>query len=125
MMKPKTIAKAAKALSGMYTDSMDITEYTDDDTDPNVSVVKDTGIPCKISFKDLDSPDTHELDRDPIHVIPKIICGLDVPVAKGDSITAHRKGIKGNAIATYTGQAGLPAMFLTHQEFQILQEGQS
>jgi hypothetical protein len=129
-MAPLNLAGIAPVLRLLWTDSMDITGYTetqndDGSTNPNAPIAKAEGIKCKLSFSRLDDPENREIDREPLLLIPKVICGTDAPVTKGDLITVRRYDSAGNITATYEGIAGLPAMYGSHQEFEIAEKGQA
>jgi len=117
-------------LRQLWSDTMDIegcygSENPDGSTEPANMTPKASGIQCKLSLKNLDSPYNRDFDRTVTKVIPRISCGVEAPVAKGDFITVFRRNHVGTVLQVYKGSAGLPAVFQSHQEFEIMQEGQA
>jgi hypothetical protein len=78
---------------------------------------------CSISFMQKDTSDPTDSDAsNPIRMQVKIICGPSINVCKGDKIVAN-KIESGVIIATYSGIAGLPAVYPTHQEILLIKTG--
>lgn len=114
----------------LWTDSMDITGYSDSEnadgsTEPANLTPKASERPCKLSYKRPDNPDNKDFAREPIKLTLRVSCDVTEPVAKGDFVRVSRKNCQGTVLQVYEGAAGLPAMFQSHQEFEIVREGQA
>jgi len=118
-------------LKKLYEDSLTINRYTKvtNPIDGTTGIELDdipviTGVPCRISFGDTDNPEKGKEESNPIYMEIKIFCGSDVDIRVGDKLTVKRMGNDGTTIlATYTGTANLPHIYISHKEFAITEVG--
>lgn len=109
-------------ITSMFKDRMTVYRYTSEEavngsTTIDLSVTptyKD--IPCRISFLSEESPKHLDVDQTPVFTMPKIFFSTSYRLLAGDHVIVNRINDDGDIIATYEGEAGLPAMFVTHQE---------
>ena len=106
----------SEALQIMDTDKMDISRKTPiknpDGTTGETSNIEPfyKDVPCHISFKTADNPDSGTIDIEPIITGVQINCSLDVDLQKDDYITAYKLDANGNILETYTGIIGFPTV---------------
>jgi hypothetical protein len=113
-----------KILESQFKDRMDVFRYEnsknlDGTTAINVSLVPVLkAVPCKMSFRETKREDASDIqiDENPITYQPKVFCAHDVGLKAGDFITIQIIDETGKVVATYTGNLGMPSIFLTHQE---------
>lgn len=120
--------KFSRLMRAAYTDRMDIYRYSDQtNLDGSIeTVLGDTpvysDVICRLSFSTSargESPADVQVDNNPITTTPKIFCEKDTDVQAGDVIKVSRRDDNGVELAMYGGNAGLPAVYATHQEFLI------
>lgn len=105
-----------------FTDRMSISRYQDRENSDETTdtILTDaplySDIPCRLSFASRENPEDSEVDDTPVKISPKIFCKRDVDIRAGDFITVKRFDDDGNIIASYSGKAGLPSVFITHKE---------
>ncbi|MEG0431066.1 MAG: hypothetical protein RR420_05580 [Anaerovoracaceae bacterium] len=66
-------------------------------------------VPCNISFKEIDNPDTETFKTKPIIMALQINCDLNVDLLNNDYIVAKKCDYKGEVLQTYKGNIGHPA----------------
>jgi hypothetical protein len=130
MVNFKAIQKLHKKI--MYHDKCDIYKY-EAETKSNgakstkkVAVPIESDVPCKISFNDRiwDTFHHNMLDVTPYQKQPKIFMEVEHHVESGYYIEARRYDPgSGELLFTYKGQAGVPQVFLTHQEILLDMRG--
>lgn len=108
----------------LYTDTF--TGYTHSasakDSDGAIVVSKNTtpafeNQKCRVSFSQVDNPDSHtEVNNQAYHQI-KIFCDSAVHVLKGMRLVASHCG------ATYEGYANQPQIYPSHLEIELVQKG--
>lgn len=113
-------------ITTMFTDKMDITRYIDR-TNPDgttETVMPDypiyTDVDCRLSFISEESPKDKTVDDNPVKTNPKIFCKTTADVQAGDYITVRRLDDDGNVMVIYSGQIGLPSIYITHKEALFL-----
>ena len=130
MVNFKAIQKIHKSL--MYHDECDIYKY-EDVLKPNGAkstqkqkIPLEMNVPCKVSFNDRIWDTFHHNAKDvtPYQKQPKIFMEVEHHVESGYYIEARRYDTKtGELLFTYEGQAGVPQVFLTHQEILLDMRG--
>jgi len=130
MVNFKAIQKLHKAI--MYHDKCDIYKY-EDVVKPNGAkstkkqqIPLESDVPCKISFNDRIWDTFHHNAKDvtPYQKQPKIFMEVEHHVESGYYIEARRYDPKTKELLfTYEGQAGVPQVFLTHQEILLDMRG--
>lgn len=113
-------------ITTMFTDKMDINRYVDVTNSDGTTETKMPDNPlyvdvnCRISFVSEEKPNAAEVDDNPVKTTPKIFCKTTADVRAGDYITVRRLDDDGNILATFSGQIGLPSVYLTHKEALFL-----
>ena len=69
-----------------------------------------TDVPCNISFKEIDNPDSETFSTKPIIIALQINCDLKVDLQNNDYVTAKKCDSQGNVLQTYKGNIGHPAV---------------
>lgn len=89
---------------------------------PEEPIIKD--VPCSISYKIIDNPDTDDVAKNPLVSVVEIFLQPDVEVFKGDTITAHKYNHdKTQILSTYTGVCNEPILYPTHKQIQVILKG--
>lgn len=126
----KKIQKIHKSL--MYHDKCDIYRYekvTKSNGAKNTKkelIPLEKDVPCKISFNDRiwDTFHHNEIDVTPYQKQPKVFMEVEHHVESGYYLEARRYDVvSGELLFTYKGQAGVPQVFLSHQEILIDMRG--
>lgn len=113
-------------ITTMFTDKMDINRYVDVTNSDGTTETKMPSSPlyvdvdCRISFVSEEKPNTVEVDDNPVKTTPKIFCKTTADVRAGDYITVRRLDDDGNILIAFSGQIGLPSVYLTHKEALFL-----
>lgn len=130
MVNLKRIQKIHKTV--MYHDKCDIYEFKQKKkangaySTQKAKTPKELNVPCKISFNDRiwDTFHHNDMDTTPYQKQPKIFMEVEHPVNTGDYIVARRYDPQSQELLfTYEGQAGVPQVFLTHQEILLDMRG--
>jgi hypothetical protein len=90
-----------------------------DGTSDNVSGDVLSTAKCRVSYKKIDAPYEVDLTGEPIIFELKVICGPDVPIKAGDYLAVTRFDPV-DGLVEYTGYAGAPAKYGTHQEVLLI-----
>lgn len=116
------LGKFSGIIKSTFTDDMDIYRYEDvtNEDDTTETKLSETPVhkevPCRISFSADESPKDNQVDNVPIKISPKIFCGANTNIRAGDYIVVRRYNDEGAIIAIYSGNVGLPSVFITHKE---------
>lgn len=130
MVNFKAIQNIHKRL--MYHDKCDIYKYealtksNGAKSTKKQTIPLETDVPCKISFNDRIWDTFHHtaLDVTPYQKQPKIFMEVEHHVESGYYIEARRYDPKTKELLfTYKGQAGVPQVFLSHQEILLDMRG--
>ena len=115
-----------KPLMIFDTDSMDIgrrqtitnPDGTEGESDPLTPLY--SNVPCHISFKQIDNPDTDSVDTNPIISVLLINCDLSVDIQNNDYITARKLDANGNVLETYVGSIGYPQVTQSRKTAEMI-----
>jgi hypothetical protein len=106
----------------MFTDEVDVFLYIPTKgADGSTSIARsDTAslekVKCKLIYKSLESPADKTDDANPVELIPRVLFPLNTSIKAGDYLVVNKKASDGTVLATYSGDAGLPGIYATHQE---------
>lgn len=111
--------------SMMYGDKMSVYKHEeiileDGSTQKGLKAFADIdSVPCKISYKTMDSPDSGTLEHRVITVL-KLFLSLDYKISKGDYIEATRTDTMSGETIVYVGYSGEPNRYDNHQEIELI-----
>lgn len=109
------------AMIAFDTDKIDISRRIEIENPDGTSGETDTttplyvGIPCHLSFDQIDNPDPNTSETRPINQIIKISCPIDTDLQNGDLITAYKLTNNGDIIETYIGVIGEPTSSMSRK----------
>lgn len=66
------------------------------------------GVPCHVSFKEVDNPNAATVGTDPIIIPLTIECKITTDLQNKDKVTAHVRSASGEILETYVGTIGMP-----------------
>lgn len=110
-----------QAMQAFDTDKIDIARSTEvenpDGTtgESSKDVPLYIGIPCHISFDQIDNANSNTTPTRPIVQILKISCAIDTDLQNGDLITAYKLASDGSTIETYIGVIGEPTSSMSRK----------
>lgn len=124
-----SLSSISGILGSLYQDKLDIHRFspsTDDDGTTKVqknSTPVATNVACRASYTTDESSAALTEANNPRRQILIIFCGPAVDIRKGDSLTVRRLNDSGATMTTYTGLAGAPKRYPSHQEIEIVNVG--
>lgn len=125
------LSRAKKLIEYTFTDLVSIKRYADSANDDSTT---DTilpanylysDVPCRLSYIRMESPSGKEVDAVPVETAPKLFFKVEQDAIAGDFVLVKKIDDGGNVIAQYTGQIGLPAVYVTHKEALFSIKGQA
>jgi hypothetical protein len=118
-----------RLISTLYNDKLDINRYqkvlqVDSTTKSVLSTIPlYSDVPCRISFSSIDNADNESQSSNIKYQRIVLFCAVSVDIQKGDFVTAYRMQDDGSVLATYTGKCGLPSVYASHKEVELVQKG--
>ena len=108
----------------MYNDTFSGYSFSTEEKDDDGAIIvnqNDTAIftdeKCRVSFSQVDNPDSHTVSNNPIHHTIKIFCNPSILVKKGMRLVISHQG------ETYEGYANDPQRYESHLEIELVKKG--
>lgn len=123
------VEKFSGLLNLLYTDLMDVLTYEPViNADGTTGIQKTTtlkyqNIPCRISLRSPDPSANGSQLVNPIYQGLKVFCGTSLKVEKGDFLEVRRLSDNKAVISRHFGVVNQSMKYPTHQELELVQEG--